>query len=142
MARSNWYFPRYCPLAETAVGSPPDSHRAIRSRRPEPALASRATAPAALAALAGAAARTPAEAEGPQGGGPGHAVDLEPVDALEAAHGAPGPRAVDAVGGNAELALQGLHAGAVGAGLQRGRAPGGRARRRRLLGDGGPAQAR
>src|SRR5687767_4742882 len=29
VARENWYFPRYWPEAETAVGSPEDSHWAI-----------------------------------------------------------------------------------------------------------------
>ena len=29
VARENWYFPRYWPDAETAVGSPEDSHWAI-----------------------------------------------------------------------------------------------------------------
>src|SRR3954471_1824416 len=29
VSRENWYLPRYVPLAETAVGSPPDSHCAI-----------------------------------------------------------------------------------------------------------------
>ena len=29
VAWENWYLPRYWPLGETAVGSPPDSHSAI-----------------------------------------------------------------------------------------------------------------
>src|SRR4051794_27419075 len=33
VARLNWYLPRYWPLGEIAVGSPPDSHCAIACSR-------------------------------------------------------------------------------------------------------------
>ena len=31
VSRANWYLPRYWPSGETAVGSPPDSHWAMRA---------------------------------------------------------------------------------------------------------------
>ena len=36
VARENWYLPRYRPEADTAVGSPPDSHWAILASVEEP----------------------------------------------------------------------------------------------------------
>src|SRR3954470_19917084 len=41
VARENWYFPRYWPEAETAVGLPLDSHCAMRASVAEPPLAVR-----------------------------------------------------------------------------------------------------
>src|SRR4051812_18821984 len=70
VARLNWYLPRYMPLEETACGSPPDSHWAIRSSVADGALTERveaveldvapvelAVAPVELAVVAGASPR-------------------------------------------------------------------------------------
>ena len=91
--RENWYLPRNCPSAETAVGSPPDSHSAIRASSLDGALA--------LDVFCAVSAE--------RGGGlrPDDAVGVEAVLALEALDGAPGLRPVDAVGLQAERRLDG-----------------------------------
>src|SRR4051794_38764956 len=65
---------------------------------------------------------------------PDHAVGLQPVLALEGAHGVRGPATEYAVGGDAERALQRLHAAAVHAYGRRLRVGGGVAMRLRRVG--------
>ena len=99
-------------------GSPPDSHWAMRCSVASAPAAGAAALSSASCAL-GAAAVTPSAASVC---GPATPSARQAVGALEALDGGPRLRAVDAVGADAELLLQGAHGvGALHAGRERGR---------------------
>ncbi len=115
MLRLNWYLPRYCPPDETAVGSPPDSHSAIR-RRMRGSLT--------LLLLIDCAAAERAQAERGARLGADDAVDRQALAALEALDGPLGLLAEDAVRADAERSLQRAHRLAAVAALEHGLARG------------------
>ena len=108
-----------CPLAETAVGSPPDSHWAIRSSGRSPrSRRGRGRRCARRRRSRDAAARTLPSAEARSVAGPATPSTWSPWARWKRRTARRVRGAVDAVGGDAELALERLHAGAARGRLQ------------------------